>query len=126
MPKEVIHTAKAPAAIGPYSQAVAANGLLFVSGQLPVDPASGKVVSGGAKEQAAQSLANIRAILRAGGADMGAVVKTTVFLKDLTDFQVVNEVYAGVFQDAYPARACVQVTRLPKDVLVEIEAIACL
>lgn len=126
MHKKVIHTHDAPAAIGPYSQAIAAHNLLFISGQLPVDPGTGEVVAGGAKEQALQSLANLHAILKASGTDVHAVVKTTVFLKDLADFQIVNEVYAGVFTKDYPARACVQVAKLPKDVLVEVEAIAIL
>ncbi|WP_188398644.1 RidA family protein [Sporomusa sp. GT1] len=126
MHKKVIHTHDAPAAIGPYSQAIAAHNLLFISGQLPVDPGTGEVVAGGAKEQALQSLANLLAILKASGTDVHAVVKTTVFLKDLADFQIVNEVYAGVFTKDYPARACVQVAKLPKDVLVEVEAIAIL
>lgn len=126
MHKKVIHTGNAPAAIGPYSQAIAANSLLFISGQLPVDPSTGEVVAGGAKEQALQSLANLQAILKASGTDVHAVVKTTVFLKDLADFQIVNEVYASVFTKDYPARACVQVAKLPKDVLVEVEAIAIL
>ena len=122
--KQVIHTDSAPAAIGPYSQAVQIGSLLFTSGQVPLDPATGTVVEGGIEEQAAQALNNIKAILNQAGTNMGAVVKTTVFLKDMDDFAAMNEVYAQFFQEPYPARSAVQVARLPKDVLVEIEAIA--
>lgn len=122
--KQVIHTDSAPAAIGPYSQAVQIGSLLFTSGQVPLDPATGTVVEGGIEEQAAQALNNIKAILNQAGTNMGAVVKTTVFLKDMDDFAAMNQVYAQFFQEPYPARSAVQVARLPKDVLVEIEAIA--
>ena len=122
--KEVIHTDKAPAAIGPYSQAVKVGDLMFTSGQVPIDPETGAVVEGGIQEQACQSLNNIKAILNAAGTNMGAVVKTTVFLQNMEDFAAMNEVYAQFFQEPYPARSAVQVARLPKDVLVEIEAIA--
>lgn len=122
--KEVIHTDKAPAAIGPYSQAVKVGDLMFTSGQVPIDPETGAVVEGGIQEQAHQSLNNIKAILNAAGTNMGAVVKTTVFLQNMEDFAAMNEVYAQFFQEPYPARSAVQVARLPKDVLVEIEAIA--
>ena len=122
--KEVIHTDKAPAAIGPYSQAVKVGDLMFTSGQVPIDPETGAVVEGGIQEQARQSLNNIKAILNAAGTNMGAVVKTTVFLQDMNDFAAMNEVYAQFFQEPYPARSAVQVGRLPKDALVEIEAIA--
>lgn len=122
--KQVIHTDKAPAAIGPYSQAVQIGQLLFTSGQVPIDPETGAVVEGGIQEQARQSLNNIKSILNAAGTNMGAVVKTTVFLQDMNDFAAMNEVYAQFFQEPYPARSAVQVARLPKDVLVEIEAIA--
>lgn len=122
--KEVIHTDKAPAAIGPYSQAVKVGDLMFTSGQVPIDPETGAVVEGGVQEQARQSLNNIKAILNAAGTNMGAVVKTTVFLQNMEDFAAMNEVYAQFFQEPYPARSAVQVARLPKDVLVEIEAIA--
>ena len=122
--KEVIHTDKAPAAIGPYSQAVKVGDLMFTSGQVPIDPETGAVVEGGIQEQARQSLNNIKAILNAAGTNMGAVVKTTVFLQNMEDFAAMNEVYAQFFQEPYPARSAVQVARLPKDVLVEIEAIA--
>ena len=122
--KEVIHTDKAPAAIGPYSQAVKVGDLMFTSGQVPIDPETGAVVEGGIQEQARQSLNNIKAILNAAGTNMGAVVKTTVFLQNMEDFAAMNEVYAQFFQEPYPARSAVQVGRLPKDALVEIEAIA--
>lgn len=122
--KEVIHTDKAPAAIGPYSQAVKVGDLMFTSGQVPIDPETGAVVEGGIQEQARQSLNNIKAILNAAGTNMGAVVKTTVFLQNMEDFAAMNEVYAQFFQEPYPARSAVQVARLPKDVLVEIETIA--
>ena len=124
MKKSIISTDKAPAAIGPYSQAVCVNGIVATSGQLPIDPATGKLVEGGIQEQARQSLNNIKAILNAAGTNMGAVVKTTVFLQDMNDFAAMNEVYAQFFQEPYPARSAVQVGRLPKDALVEIEAIA--
>ena len=122
--KQVIHTDKAPAAIGPYSQAIQIGQLLFTSGQVPIDPETGAIVEGGIQEQARQSLNNIKAILHAAGTNMGAVVKTTVFLQDMNDFAAMNEVYAQFFQEPYPARSAVQVGRLPKDALVEIEAIA--
>ena len=122
--KQVIHTDKAPAAIGPYSQAIQIGQLLFTSRQVPIDPETGAIVEGGIQEQARQSLNNIKAILNAAGTNMGAVVKTTVFLQDMNDFAAMNEVYAQFFQEPYPARSAVQVGRLPKDALVEIEAIA--
>ena len=122
--KQVIHTDKAPAAIGPYSQAIQVGQMLFTSGQVPIDPETGAIVEGGIQEQARQSLNNIKAILNAAGTNMGAVVKTTVVLQDLNDFAAMNEVYAQFFQEPYPARSAVQVGRLPKDALVEIEAIA--
>lgn len=124
--KQVIHTDSAPAAIGPYSQAIQIGDLLFVSGQVPIDPSTGAIVEGDIKAQAQQSLNNLKAILNAAGTNMGAVVKTTVFLADMNDFAAMNEVYAQFFQEPFPARSAVQVGRLPKDVLVEIEAIAAL
>ena len=125
---EKIHTDNAPAAIGPYSQAVKAGSLLFVSGQVPLDPKTGAVVEGTAAEQAAQSFKNIKAILEAAGTDISHVVKATVFLKDMDDFTSVNEVYAKAFEGAsvLPARSAVAVAKLPKDVKVEIEVIAVL
>ena len=122
--KQVIHTDSAPAAIGPYSQAIQIGDLLFVSGQVPIDPDTGAVVEGDIQAQARQSLNNVKAILNAAGTNMGAVVKTTVFLADMNDFAAMNEVYAQFFQTPYPARSAIQVARLPKDVKVEIEAIA--
>ena len=124
--KQAISTANAPAALGPYSQAIQVGNMLFLSGQVPIDPATGAVVEGGIQEQARQSLSNLKAILNEAGTNMGAVVKTTVFLKSMDDFAAMNEVYAQFFQQPYPARSAVQVAKLPKDVLVEIEAIAAL
>lgn len=121
--KQVIHTDSAPAAIGPYSQAIQIGDLLFVSGQVPIDPSTGAMVEGDIKAQAQQSLNNLKAILNAAGTNMGAVVKTTVFLADMNDFAAMNEVYAQFFQEPFPARSAVQVARLPKDAKVEIEAI---
>ena len=120
----IVDTKNAPGAIGPYSQAIQIGQLLFTSGQVPIDPETGAIVEGGIQEQARQSLNNIKAILNAAGTNMGAVVKTTVFLQDMNDFAAMNEVYAQFFQEPYPARSAVQVGRLPKDALVEIEAIA--
>ena len=120
-----IATDTAPAAIGPYSQAVQVGGLLFVSGQLPIDPATGEFAGPGVREEAAQSLANAAAILAAAGTGMDRVVKTTVLLADIADFAVVNEVYAAAFGGAVlPARAAYQVAALPKGARVEIELIA--
>ena len=126
MNKTVISTPNAPAAIGPYSQAVRIGDLLYTSGQIPLDPATGALVEGDIAVQARQSLTNVKAILEAAGADMSAVVKTTVFLKNMDDFAAMNEVYAQFFAEPYPARSAVQVAKLPKDVLVEIEAVAAL
>ena len=122
--KQVIHTDSAPAAIGPYSRAIQIGDLLFVSGQVPIDPSTGAIVEGDVKAQAQQSLNNLKAILNAAGTNMGAVVKTTVFLADMNDFAAMNEVYAQFFQEPFPARSAVQAARLPKDAKVEIEAIA--
>jgi len=126
MNKQVISTSNAPAAIGPYSQAVRVGDLLYTSGQIPLDPATGALVEGDIAVQARQSLTNIKAILEAAGTDMSAVVKTTVFLKNMDDFAAMNEVYAQFFVEPYPARSAVQVAKLPRDVLVEIEAVAAL
>ena len=126
MAYEVIHTNNAPAAIGPYSQAIKAGNLLFVSGQVPFVPATGEIVEGDVKAQTAQSLKNLQAILKEAGADFSNVVKTTVFIKDMNEFAQVNEVYAEYFGENKPARACVEVARLPRDVKVEIELIAVL
>jgi len=122
---EAIHTDKAPAAIGPYSQAIDSGaGLVFVSGQLPIDPATGAFPEGGVKVQTWQSLANARAILEAAGLTLRNVVKTTVFLADMADFASMNEVYAQFFSAPFPARSAVAVKTLPKGALVEIECIA--
>ncbi|MEM9399451.1 MAG: RidA family protein [Verrucomicrobiota bacterium] len=122
--KKVIATDLAPAAIGPYSQAVSAGGFLFLAGQIPLDPQSGEIVSGGVKEQAERVLQNIEAVLKEAGCRFEDIVKTTIFLQDLTDFSVVNEVYASYMQEPYPARSTFQVAGLPKGALVEIEVIA--
>lgn len=124
MTKKIISTPNAPTAIGPYSQAVEAGGQVFVCGQIPLDPATGALVAGGVAMQAEQALLNLRAVLAAAGLSLGDVVKTTVFLKNLGDFATVNEVYARHFSADCPARSCVEVSRLPKEALVEIEAIA--
>ena len=122
--KEIIRTDKAPAAIGPYSQAVKHGNLLITSGQIPLDPATGQVVEGGIKAQTIRVLENLVAVLAAGGAGLENVIKTTCFLDDMKDFAAFNEVYQTYFTGNAPARSCVAVDRLPKDVLVEIEAIA--
>lgn len=119
-----IRTADAPAAIGPYSQALAEGRFVFTSGQLPIDPATGELRNGDIVSAARQVLENLRAVLVAGGADMSTVIKTTVFLKDMRDFQAFNGVYAEFFKEPFPARSCIQVAALPKDARVEIEAIA--
>ncbi len=121
---KVIATPTAPAAIGPYSQAVQAGNMVFVSGQLPFVPETGNLLEGTVGEMTAQSLKNIQAILEAAGCTMADVVKTTIFLKDLNDFAEVNAAYAPFFPENAPARACVQVAKLPRDARVEIEAIA--
>jgi len=122
--KTIIETSNAPAAIGPYSQAISAGGMLFCSGQIALIPDSEKLVLGDVGAQAEQVLKNLGAVLQAGGASFDSVIKTTIFLKDLNDFDAVNAVYQRFFQKALPARACVEVSRLPKDVDVEIDAIA--
>lgn len=124
MERAAVITDRAPAAIGPYSQAIAAGALIFASGQLPLDPATGEAVCGGIAEQAARALDNLAAILAAAGAGLADVAKVTVFLRDLNDFGAFNQVYARYFPAPPPARSCVQVARLPRDVAVEIEAIA--
>lgn len=120
--KKAIHTEQAPQAIGPYSQAVQVGNLLFTSGQLGMDPVN-NIFPATAAEQAKQSLENVKAIVETAGGTMGDIVKTTVFLKDMNDFASVNEVYASFFEQPYPARSAVEVARLPKDALVEIEVI---
>ena len=126
MPKETIQTDLAPAAIGPYSQAIKKNGMVFVSGQIPIDPATGALVEGDIRTQTRQVLNNVQAVLKAAGASLDDVVKATVFITNMDDFPLVNEAYSEFFQDQPPARACVEVSRLPKSVQVEIEAIAVL
>lgn len=121
---EIISTEKAPGAIGPYSQAIKANGMLFCSGQIPIDPATGAFVEGGVTEQTEQVFKNLIAVLEAGGSSLNGVVKTSVFLADMNDFAAMNEVYAKYFDSNKPARATVQAARLPKDALVEIDCIA--
>jgi 2-iminobutanoate/2-iminopropanoate deaminase len=122
--KEIVTTEHAPSAIGPYSQAVRSGGLLFASGQIPIDPETGEFVTGGIAEQTEQVLKNVSAILEAAGAGLDQVVKTTVFLANMDDFTAMNEVYGRFFGDKPPARATVQAARLPRDARVEIEAIA--
>lgn len=122
--KQQISTTAAPAAIGPYSQAIEANGIVFVSGQLPIDPATGAFAEGGIKELTRQSLTNMKAILAEAGLTMANVVKTTVFLADMADFAEMNEVYASFFEGVCPARSAVAVKTLPKEARVEIECIA--
>ncbi len=122
--KRIVSTPRAPAAIGPYSQAIEVDGMLFTSGVIPIDPESGELVDGGIEEQAELVLRNIKALLEDSGSGMEHVVKTTVFIKDMNDFSQVNEIYAKYFDGDYPARSCVEVTRLPKDVLIEMEVIA--
>lgn len=122
--KKVIATNNAPAAIGPYSQAIEANGMVFLSGQLPIDPATGEFPTGGVKEQTQQSFNNIKAILAEAGLTMANVVKTTVLLADIKDFAAMNEVYTQQFDGDFPARSAYAVCDLPKGALVEIEVIA--
>lgn len=122
--REIIQTEHAPQAIGPYSQAVKVNGLVFASGQIPTDPATGQFVAGGIKEQTEQVLKNLGAVLEAAGSGLNQVVKTTVFLIDMDEFVAMNEVYGTFFTELPPARATVQAARLPRDARVEIEAIA--
>lgn len=121
--KKIIATKDAPAAIGPYSQAIEVNGLLFTSGVIPIVPATGELVQGGIEAQAEQAIGNLAALIRAAGAKIENTVKTTVFIKNMDDFATVNEIYARYFTTDFPARSCVEVARLPKDVLIEIEAI---
>lgn len=121
---KAIQTNNAPAAIGPYSQAVEVNGFIFASGQIPIDPATGEFVKGGIKEQTRQSLLNAKSILIAAGTDLNRVVKTTVFLSDMANFTAMNEVYSTFFEQPFPARSAVAVKDLPKGALVEVEVLA--
>lgn len=124
MEKKVLHTEKAPAAIGPYSQAIEVNGFVFASGQIPINPATGELVQGDIKEQTRQAFTNASEVMKAAGLDMSHVVKTTVFLADMNDFAAMNEVYATFFTAPFPARSAVAVKTLPKGALVEVECIA--
>ena len=124
MLKEIISTENAPKAIGPYSQAVRWNGLVFLSGQIPLDPATMQMVSGGVTEQTERVLENLKAVLEASGSSLSQVLKTTVFLKDMGEFAAMNEVYARYFSEQPPARSTVEAARLPRDVRVEIDCIA--
>ena len=121
---KAIHSGKAPQAVGPYSQAIVAGNLVFASGQLPIDPATGQFAEGGIAEQTRQSLTNVSQVLAAAGTDLSHVVKTTVFLSDMANFGAMNEVYATFFNQPYPARSAVAVKTLPKDAMVEIEVVA--
>ena len=124
MEKQVVNTDQAPAAIGPYSQALKVGEMVFVSGQIPIDPATGDIVQGDIKAQTRQVLTNLNAVLAAAGSSLERTVKTTVYITNMDEFSQVNEVYSEFFKDQPPARACVEVSRLPKGVTVEIDAIA--
>lgn len=122
--KNVVKTDKAPRAIGPYSQAIEVNGMIYTSGVVPINPATGEVVESDIKVQATRVFDSMKALLEAAGSSCEDVVKTTVFIKDMNDFAALNEIYATYFTGAFPARSCVEVARLPKDVLIEMEAVA--
>jgi 2-iminobutanoate/2-iminopropanoate deaminase len=124
MSREIIATERAPGAIGPYNQGVRSGGFLFTAGQIPLDPATMQIVGRTAAEQARQALRNAQAVVEAAGLALGDVVKVTVFIRDMNEFAAINEVYAGFFPEAPPARSVVEVSRLPRDVLVEVEMIA--
>lgn len=121
--KTEISTKNAPAAIGPYSQAIEVNGMIYTSGMIPINPQTGELVTGSVEEQAKQALSNLKALVEASGSSMDKVVKTVVFIKDMEDFGKINAIYETFFAAPYPARSCVEVARLPKDVAIEIEAI---
>ncbi len=121
--QNVIKTDKAPSAIGPYSQAIEVNGMVYTSGVIPVNPATGEIVEG-VEAQAKQAIGNLINLVEAAGSSADKVIKTTVFIKNMNDFGKINEIYATFFKEPYPARSCVEVARLPKDVLIEIEAVA--
>jgi len=125
---EAVKTKNAPAAIGPYSQAIklrqGTGGLIYTSGQIPIVPETGQVIEGGIEVQAVQVLENMKNVLEAAGSGLSRVLKTTVFIKDMTTFAAINEIYAKYFNEPFPSRSCVEVARLPKDVLIEIEAVA--
>ena len=122
--KNVVKTDKAPQAIGPYSQAIEVNGMVYTSGVVPIDPSTGEVVEGDIKVQATRVFDSMKALLESAGSSCEDVVKTTVFIKDMNDFAALNEIYATYFTGIFPARSCVEVSRLPKDVLIEMEAVA--
>lgn len=122
--KKIISTSKAPQAIGPYSQAVEYNGLIYTSGMIPIVPETGNIAEGGIEEQAEQAIGNLAVLLAEAGSSMDQVIKTTVFIKSMDDFAEVNQIYSKYFTKHFPARSCVEVARLPKDVLIEIEAVA--
>jgi len=122
--KQSIETERAPSAIGPYSQAVVAGEILYVSGQIPLDPRTGEIVAGGLPAQTTRVLDNLKAVVDAAGGTMGNVVKVTIYLTDMQQFAVVNEIYASYFSSPFPARACVEVSALPKGVEIEMDAIA--
>ncbi len=124
MSAKIIMSDQAPAPIGPYSQAVESNGFIFTSGQIAIDPKSNQLIEGTVKEQARQVFENLQAVLQAGGSGLDKVVKTTIYLQNMSDFGAVNELYAGYFEKALPARSTVEVSRLPKDVLIEVDCIA--
>ncbi len=124
MKKLAIQTTHAPNAIGPYSQAIRAGSLLFISGQIPIDPTTGAVVNTGIANETKKVLENLRAIVEAAGGNLNDIVKTTIYLKDMSQFSIVNEVYGSFFQQPFPARATIEISKLPKDVNVEIDAIA--
>lgn len=126
MNKEVIKTARAPEAIGPYSQAVKAGGFLYCSGQIPLNPATGLIVEGGVEVQARRVFENLKGVIESAGVTLEDVVKTTVFLKNMADFPVLNQVYAEYFTSSFPARSTIEVSALPKNALIEIEAVAVL
>ncbi|MHC4268832.1 MAG: RidA family protein [Planctomycetota bacterium] len=126
MQKKIISTKNAPQAIGPYSQAVQYNNLLFVSGQIPIEPETGKIMIGSIKEQANKVLENLKNILNASGSSLNNVLRTTIYLTSLDDYTAVNEIYALFFSDSQPARSTVQVSKLPMDAQIEIDAIACI
>ena len=122
MSKEAVRTQAAPAAIGPYSQAIRANGVLYVSGQIPLDPATGAIVDGGIEQQTRRVLDNLKAVITAAGSSLDDVLKVTIFTTDLSQFGVINEIYGTYFAEPFPARACVQAAALPKGVSVEMDA----
>ncbi len=124
MDKKIISTKNAPEAIGPYSQAVVANGFLFTSGMIPINPETNQLVEGDITVQANQAISNLKNLIEASGSSCEKVVKTTVFIKDMNQFSIINDIYKTYFNKDFPARSCVEVARLPKDVLIEIEAVA--